>query len=499
LLLTIFLLTLLEFLHAGMIAFAAGPIMGGIGASPEEFSLASAAYACVAISTISKQRWLVERLGWRQFVGVSLAVFVLGCVLCAASESSTQFMAGRAVMGLGGAAFMTSGRVLVNLIPPSPMRFVGIKYFATGLGAGIAVSPGLASVAVSHSQWTAIFGVLIVVALATGVAAAWALPSERVHAHLRSQSHPVLFMALVTGSFVLLYALQRTPYDIHSDAMLLLAGLSSGGLALYYYFRAIHRHERPLLALRDLHHPRYIGGVVLFTFCYVVLGANNTMLPVLMQRTLGFAWQTVGHVQTLGLMSTLLAWLLMAWALPKWPGPKKFFAAGFAALGLFGWLLSRIDGNASLWLDVLPALACNGIFLMFVMATTAMQTFRDVQHHEAVLSHAQQLKNMTAQFGTALGIAGSTLLLQWRSTQHLSDLSARFNPADASYVQALQDLGQWLTSRGAGSRADSMAALALSQTLNQQATLLACLDYFSVVAVVGLMGAVLMTWQRLMR
>jgi hypothetical protein len=223
------------------------------------------------------------------------------------------------------------------------------------------------------------------------------------------------------------------------------------------------------------------------------------MLPVLMQRTLGFAWQTVGHVQTLGLMSTLLAWLLMAWALPKWPGPKKFFAAGFAALGLFGWLLSRIDGNASLWLDVLPALACNGIFLMFVMATTAMQTFRDVQHHEAVLSHAQQLKNMTAQFGTALGIAGSTLLLQWRSTQHLSDLSARFNPADASYVQALQDLGQWLTSRGAGSRADSMAALALSQTLNQQATLLACLDYFSVVAVVGLMGAVLMTWQRLMR
>jgi len=52
---------------------------------------------------------------------------------------------------------------------------------------------------------------------------------------------------------------------------------------------------------------------------------------------------------------------------------------GFLALAGFGWQLSRLDGEASLWSDVLPALACNGIFLMFVMATTAMQTYRDVR------------------------------------------------------------------------------------------------------------------------
>jgi len=45
---TILLLTLLEFLQSGMIAFAAGPIMGEIGASPEEFSLTTVAYATAA-------------------------------------------------------------------------------------------------------------------------------------------------------------------------------------------------------------------------------------------------------------------------------------------------------------------------------------------------------------------------------------------------------------------------------------------------------------------
>ena len=158
---TILLLTLLEFLQSGMIAFAAGPIMGEIGASPEEFSLTTVAYAAVAISTISKQRWLVERLGWRNFVLASLGLFILGSAICATSDSYPAFMAGRVIMGLGGAAFMTTGRVLVNLIPPSPQRFAGIKYFATGLAAGIAFAPGLASLSVAHDEWNGIFVLLI--------------------------------------------------------------------------------------------------------------------------------------------------------------------------------------------------------------------------------------------------------------------------------------------------------------------------------------------------
>ena len=54
LLLTIFLLTATEYLQSGMIAFGAGPIMGEIGAAPEEFSLASAIYACVAVAVSSR-------------------------------------------------------------------------------------------------------------------------------------------------------------------------------------------------------------------------------------------------------------------------------------------------------------------------------------------------------------------------------------------------------------------------------------------------------------
>lgn len=497
--LTIFLLTLLEFLQAGMITFAAVPIMGSIGATPEQFSLATAVYACVAISTISKQRWLVERLGWRSFVLFSLGIFALGCLICASSDTYTSFLVGRAVMGMGGATFMTAGRVLVNQIPPSPQRFKGIKYFATGLGAGIAFAPGLASFAVAHDHWAGIFAVLLAVTILAAATSALSLPTDLVKEELRSQSHPVLFMSLATGSFLLLYTLQRTPYDFFSDATMLASGLGCGAFALYYFVRSLYRQDRPLIGLRPLRNPRYIGGVALFTICYVLLGANSFMLPVLMQQAQGFSWQTVGEIQTLGLLSALVAWLVMAWMLPKWPGPKKFLVGGFLALALFGLQLSRMTGDASLWQHVLPALACNGVFLMFVMATTAMQTFRDVQYHETMLSHAQQLKNMAAQLGTALGIAGATLLLQWRSSEHYSTLSSRFTVSDPVFMQALQSLSGAILSQGGGPQSENIALAYLVNLLTQQATLLACIDYFTIVAAIGLLGAIAMQYQRLMR
>lgn len=53
---TIALMCALDFLQSGMIAFASVPIRGEIDASPEEYSLIAALYACVAVVVIAKQR-----------------------------------------------------------------------------------------------------------------------------------------------------------------------------------------------------------------------------------------------------------------------------------------------------------------------------------------------------------------------------------------------------------------------------------------------------------
>jgi MFS family permease len=498
LLLTIFLLTATEYLQSGMIAFGAGPIMGEIGAAPEEFSLVSAIYACVAVGAIAKQRWLAERLGWRRFVLCALAFFVCGAAICGTSDSYHQFLVGRVVMALGGATFMTSARLLVNLFPPSPARFTGIKFFATALAVGSSSAAFLASMAVTYDGWQWIFGLLIALAVVIAVLCLICLPAEVAPHALRSQSHPVLLMALVAGTFFVLYAFQRSYYDFYSDATMLAAAAGLGVLTLYYFVHAMHRGERPLLHLREMRSRRLWSGVALFTFCYALMGATNYMLPALLQRGLGFAWEAIGPAQAAGLAGTIVTWFVMARLLPTRPAAKKYYLVGFLALALFGWRVGSLGPEANLWTDFVPLLACYGMFIMLVLATTAMHTFREVQHHETVFSHAQQLKNMLAQFGSSLGIAIATATLQGRSAAHYTALNARFAAGDPAYVEALHTLTASFAQHGAAQPA-ALAGASLAQMLGQQATLLAGLDYFWAVGCIGVAGALVMVVQRVLK
>ena len=498
LLATIFVLNAIEFLQAGMIAFGAGPIMGEIGASPEEFTLATVVYAVVAIAAISKQGWLVERLGWRGFIISSVVVFVAGAAICGASNDFHQFLVGRAVMGMGGAAFMTSARLLITLMPPGPRRFTGIKSFASALAIGNALAPWLAAQSVAHDSWSAIFVILAVAAIVAALLATQCLPSSTVPLEQRSDAHPLAFLALLAGCALSLYALQRATYDFYGNALPLLATWAVGAAAIAYFVRHQHGHPRPYLVLNRLRQPRYLTGLLLFTVCYLVLGANNYMLPALTQRGLGFGWEVVGGVQGAGLVAALIVFWIMAQILPKYPSPKKFYVAGFLSLALCGLLLSRLSGEADLWLHVMPAVAAYGAFIILVMATTAIQAFASLQQDERAFAHGQQLKNMLSQFGLAAGVAGAALGLQWRTGEHYAVLTGRFAHGDAVFDQVLGQLtATFAASHGA--QASQVALSQLVQQLNQQSTLLASLDYFSFLVVFALVGAVAMMGQRVLR
>jgi MFS family permease len=498
LLVCIFLLNAIEFLQGGMLTFAAGPLLGEIGAAPEEYTFATAVYGVVAIAAISKQRWLIERMGWRGFVQASVLVFVIGAAICATSHSFPQYLVGRVVMGLGGGPFLTSARLIVQLIPPSPRRFRGILAFAGGLSIGNGSAPLLAGLAVSHGAWQAIFLLLALMSVVAAAVASVALPNTVAPQDQRSQAHPLMTLLMMGGAFLILHALLRASYDFYADALPLVLAILVGAGALLYFALHQHGHERPLLLVKRLMVPRYLCGMAVFTLGYMVLGANNYMLPVLMQGGLGFAWEAIGQVQTAGLIIAAPTFAIMAMVLKKNQSAKKFYVTGFALLAVSGLMLSRLTPQASLWADVWPGIAIFGAFITPVMVTTALHSFMDLQGDEAAFANGQQLKNMLSQFGVSLGIACSALGLQWRTSEHLAVLVQRFSPGDAVFNEVAGQLAtQFDTSHG--TQAASVAIATLAQQVNQQAVLLSALDYFGFLVVLGVLGALLMVTQRVLK
>ncbi|WP_411882713.1 MFS transporter [Polaromonas sp. YR568] len=470
-----------DFLQTGIVAFSAAPIMGDIAASPEEYSMVATLYAVVAIGMIALQRRLVEQLGWRRLVQAAGLLFGLGAVACGLSGSLAGFTAGRLVMAMGCASFMTAARMLVNHIPPSPRRFTGIRFLAGGLAWGLAAGPLLASWALASQNWRAAFFLMAVPAALIAVLAQWAPMDEVVQPRARSRSRSMSLlavMALMAGSFAALHALQRSGFDFFSEPQRLLAWGALALPVLWLFVRLNRQGGGALIAFGSLAQRRYLVGMGIFATAYLVLGANSIMLPTLLQRVLGLPLEIVGRYLGCGALAGVATLIVVTRLLPRRPGPTPYYLAGFSALLLCAWQLSRLSEGADPFRSVLPALLCNGAFMLAVLPVTAMQTFMKLQHDEETFSHANQLKNMLAQFGIAAGMALATLLMQWRSNVHYTRLAESLSPSNLALGPALEQLTQWFSSTQGASVAPRMALAQLAAWVTQEATLMGALDYF---------------------
>jgi hypothetical protein len=306
-------------------------------------------------------------------------------------------------------------------------------------------------------------------------------------------------LLLLCASFAMLYSLQRFYYDFYGDVLPAMLTFACGTAGMLFYFRGQVRDARPLLRLREVLRVRYLFGLAVFFFAYLMLGANNYVIPAMLLGSLGYAWETVGDVEALGLSAALLTWIVLSRLLPRSPAPRKYLVTGFAALALFGLLLARIDSEANAWTHVLPALALNSVFLLTVLPVTAMQTFREMEHDESVFSHAQQLKNMMAQAGIAVGITLATIGQQWRTAVHYSTLSAQVNPYNPVFDATIEQFQRAFAASMAPAEAAKAALARVAQMLAQQASMLANIDHFAAIAVLGTLGIAVILRQKVFR
>lgn len=480
LLLLIGVLPFSDFLQTGVYAFNAAPIMGDLGASPEEYSLVATFYAVTAIGMIFNHRWLVERLGWRWFMRATSLLFAAGALVCATSDTLAAFTAGRLVTAMGCASFFTAGRVLVNFIPPSPRRFTGVKFFASGIAWGGVCGPLVASVALSLQDWRLAFVAQLVPATLIALLGELCLP--RAPLARRAPFDARGLITLAGGSALLLFALQRSAFDFFSERLALYMYVLLGLPALVLAVWLVLRSELPAIRLHEMSQRRYLVGLAAFGTCYALLGGNNTAVPVLLMRGLNLPLETIGRYVAVGALGGVAVWIALARLVPRHQGPTRYYVLGFSLLAAAGILLGRLSETADPAAHVLPALLCNGAFVIAVLSTTAVQTFRDLQRDETVFSHANQVKNVLAQFGVAAGTCAATLFVQWRTTLHYVQVGEALGPQSTPLQDTLRMLAQRFGATHDPDTAARMAVASVNGLLSQQASFMASLDYFCGIA-----------------
>ncbi|POZ62824.1 MFS transporter [Chromobacterium alticapitis] len=468
-LLAIALIAWLEFLQNGLLNFASSQVMGGIGAGPEEFSQAAMAYALFAVLALFNHQWCVERFGSRRHLQASIALFALGAWIAGGAGSPSAFIIGRAVQGLGGAAFFTAARLEVAQLPTA-RRGLGLVVFGQALLLGSALGPLLGGWLLQAYGWRALcWGVLPFLPPALWAAGRLPLrPPAQRPAHYPTAT----FLTLLGAAFLLQWLIQQTPYQLFAHPAWL-AAAAGAALLCYLAFRAQHRrHASDRRRWRLLRRPGYRIGLLGYSCCYLLVSANSYILPMLSAQALGFDLPTSGLLLSVSYLAGMLFALLYAKLLLRGMAPslRQTLLASCILLAAYGWLMSGINGEASLT-RVAAILLLNGGFMSLFIMAVAQGTFRRVA--PAAFAHAYQTKNIVRQVSISAGVALASVFMQARNALHYNRLAERFSWDAQQFNDALHLLREQLPYLS-----DTQRLGVLAGELARQAALISCLDFF---------------------
>ncbi|WP_342214302.1 MFS transporter [Pseudomonas sp. CFBP 13710] len=414
LLILMLMLSALDLASTGAFYFSLSEIKSFYGVSELELNMLIFPPTIIAIILISQNCRFIDSLGRRKFLRFFLSVYVLGCAIGLVGENFMWLLTARCIMAIGAAAFVTTARSLTFELHSSDERMRGVNYYASGLALGMALGPFIASSVPFGRLMQAGFVVFGLTALACLVINELTIePSNDFHAPAQSQYQSQRSMAAMLSPIVMLLIMLTFAPSLYREmgtaTTLVLIGATwsiyTGGIILSSsktHKFSIYSFWRKSRAFRL--------GITAFSLCFLVIGFNSFYIFNILKDSSQITWGTLGSAYSTGFLSSLIAWLVMYHLLPRTQGSKPFWMTGVALFGLYLVILVCItNGYGGVKAFALGA-AVLGVASMFVLASTSMLTFRDLQQNRHEFGHALQIKNVLSQFFTLIGVIASQIV-----------------------------------------------------------------------------------------
>ncbi|UDL89578.1 DHA2 family efflux MFS transporter permease subunit [Mesorhizobium sp. PAMC28654] len=277
----------MQFLDSTIISTSLPQMGQSFGVPAVAMSIGITVYMLTMAVFVPLSGWLADRYGARNIFLVAIAMFTLASLACGFSQNLTEFVAARAVQGLGSALMTPVGRILV-LRNASKSELLNATALITwpALFAPV-IGPVLGGFITTYLSWHWNFFINIPLGLAGLALVARFIPGDR-EADPKPLDWPGFFLTSL-GLALLLYGLERIahPEDGILPTLLLIAGgIVIGWLAVRHL--AVARH--PLLDLSPFKVLTFaISTLAAGTIFRVAINATPFLLPLLFQVGFGLS------------------------------------------------------------------------------------------------------------------------------------------------------------------------------------------------------------------
>jgi len=481
--------TFMEVLDTTIANVALRNIAGSLAVGIDESTYIITSYLVANAIVLSISGWLATVIGRKRFYMICVAVFAGASLLCGLAWSLEALVLFRIVQGLGGGGMATSEQaILADSFPPEKR---GQAFAIYGIAVVVApvVGPTLGGWITDNYSWHWIFlinvpmGLISLFLVGTLVSEPSGSEEERQRLLRKGLRVDYVGFALVAvGLGSLEYVLDEGQRSDWFGSSTITAFAITSAVCLIALVTWELLHDDPIIDIRLLGRRQFGACFVAMLGTGAIVIATTQILPQLLQTELNYTATLAGLVLSPGGLVTMVMMPITGILIGS-VQPKYLIAAGSVIAALAMWHLTGITDQITYQYAAMARIyLAVGLPLLFLPITTA--SYEGIPPNKT--NQASALINVARNLGGSMGVALVQTVFAQRQQFHQNRLIEHVAPSDVGYQQTIETMTRYFQAQGSNaSDAASQAIAWVGQTLQHQINLLAYIDVFWTLAVIG--------------
>jgi DHA2 family multidrug resistance protein len=428
---------ILEVLDTSIINPVLPTMAGNLGCTFQEVGWVSTSYILANVIVLPMTAWLAQRFGLKNYLLVSIAMFIGSSALCGVAHSLNEMIFFRLIQGAAGAPLISMTQAA--LVEVFPKREVAMSQSAWGLGITVAPSlaPTLGGWITDNYAWPWIFFINIPM----GIVAMYVIGSVYKGAGAKKGGAvDYLGIGLLTvGLGSIQYVLEEGQQNdwLEDKLILRLTILGVISMVVFITWQLSRLNRSPIVDLRVLKDRGLAGATIVMLIAGCGLYGGLFLFPLFGQTVLGFTPTTNGMFMLLPGCVLAFAMVFTGVMVQRGIAGRDIAMAGAALLVWGMWMLGHMTpmsnaSDAQVGLMV-TRLGMGMLMLSVIVAGVASLKPEAVKQGSALLGLARQL-------GGSFGIAALSTYVTRMTSFHRYDIASKVydgNPLAADRLNTI--------------------------------------------------------------
>jgi DHA2 family lincomycin resistance protein-like MFS transporter len=391
------------FLSEMVVGVALPQIMADLDITATTGQWLTTGYALTLAVIIPTTGYVMQRFELRTIFVVSVGMFTLGTAIAAVAPGFELLLTGRIVQALGTAVLvpllMTTS---IGLVAPS--RRGQMMALVTAVSAvAPAVGPAFSGLVMAQLTWRWLFIIILPLSLLGLVIGAVKMPNLTAPRRIRFDTVSLALSAIGFGALVYGLASAGESGGGHLPAVFWIATpLGVVGIAGFAWRQLrLQRHDAAVLDMRIFTHAAFARPVIVFAF--LVMGAFTlpTLLPLILQESLGLGSLETGLLMVPGGATIGIVSVLVGRHYDR-IGARGLAIPGVVVVSAAWWSMTTFTEDTSMWVVLVTyVLICAGqAFAWVALFTMALGSLPST-----LAPHGSAALNTIQQLGGAAGLA----------------------------------------------------------------------------------------------